>query len=345
MQTDELRQLTATVQKNCHISDALYARDYTLCIYLLKMREYYRWEKGYAFTDRLPDKDLGQWLTAREELWQEMEELAYEPLRIGDAEFAPFETGEINNSLIPLGLVYSGGIGGLAKPLFFLGQLTRAIEREGYLVLETSREFARDLTAPPAMALGETIFVRRESIRRMLWEKIEEWHFNPRENAMARAMGCYDFDDDFEGSLQRMTQNETEAVTLHELGEVQVGGHLGAGWSDVLEQLGRKKEEFTLRSVRDHLADCTVTLPRLIEREAVPSLHFYMANLQGMRREVFPSLVAAYDQWLAGGPLEALAACAERGASHWHDIVREAMERARCQDGEGLAEVLEAAAL
>ncbi|HKJ07631.1 MAG TPA: hypothetical protein VKA76_00940, partial [Gammaproteobacteria bacterium] len=45
---DELRTLCAKVQKNCHISDARYAGDYTLCIYLLKMREYYRWEKGYS---------------------------------------------------------------------------------------------------------------------------------------------------------------------------------------------------------------------------------------------------------------------------------------------------------
>jgi hypothetical protein len=39
-----LGQVVATVQKNCHISDAQYAGDYTLCIFLLKMREFYRWE-------------------------------------------------------------------------------------------------------------------------------------------------------------------------------------------------------------------------------------------------------------------------------------------------------------
>ena len=41
----DIKQLSDTVQLNCHISDARHAGNYTLCIYLLKMREFYRWEK------------------------------------------------------------------------------------------------------------------------------------------------------------------------------------------------------------------------------------------------------------------------------------------------------------
>ena len=36
------RDLIQTVQRNCHIADARHAGDYTLCVYLLKMREFYR---------------------------------------------------------------------------------------------------------------------------------------------------------------------------------------------------------------------------------------------------------------------------------------------------------------
>jgi len=55
---DELAPTLAVVRTNCHISDARHATDYTLCIYLLKMREYYRWENDMPFSSSLPHEDL-----------------------------------------------------------------------------------------------------------------------------------------------------------------------------------------------------------------------------------------------------------------------------------------------
>ena len=43
----DVQALSAVVQRNCDISDARHARDFTMCVYLLRMREYYRWAKGY----------------------------------------------------------------------------------------------------------------------------------------------------------------------------------------------------------------------------------------------------------------------------------------------------------
>ena len=80
--TANLQRLSATVQRNCHISDALHARDYTLCVYLLKMREYYRWEKGYSFKAALPSAAVGDWVTAREQLWEQLEASTFEPRTI-----------------------------------------------------------------------------------------------------------------------------------------------------------------------------------------------------------------------------------------------------------------------
>ena len=60
-----LGQVVATVQKNCHISDAQYAGDYTLCVFLLKMREFYRWEHGSAFADQPPRAEIGAWIAER----------------------------------------------------------------------------------------------------------------------------------------------------------------------------------------------------------------------------------------------------------------------------------------
>ena len=63
-----IQDLSEVVQTNCDISDARHARDYTMCVYLLKMREYYRWAKGYGMTEALPRDELGNWVLKREEL-------------------------------------------------------------------------------------------------------------------------------------------------------------------------------------------------------------------------------------------------------------------------------------
>jgi hypothetical protein len=313
----DLHTLTAQVQHNCDISDARHARNYSLCIYLLKMREYFRWEMGYGYDERLPEKQLGDWLVERERLWGDLEELDYHPIELQATPFAPFESAAINDRLLPSGLVYSGGYGGLSKPHFFLAELHQSEERHGRRILVTGKEYARDLTAPPAMTLGEEVYVRRESLRRMLWEKIEEWRWRRHDNAMARAIAFYPVDSALESALDAMTATETEAVILHELGEVEAGVLFGSAWEQMLNALWHTRAELAARAVRDHLADCLVTLPTLLEEERIASLHFYFANLSGMRQVLFPALAAAYRQWQDTGSLVPLADCVSRGREHW----------------------------
>jgi len=69
----DIRQLIDSVQLNCHISDARHAGNYTLCVYLLKMREFYRWEKQQTYSKKLSSDDIGAWLSKREQLWEEVE--------------------------------------------------------------------------------------------------------------------------------------------------------------------------------------------------------------------------------------------------------------------------------
>src|SRR3990172_1007453 len=123
MPTSFATDLRTAVQKNCHISDARHAGDYTLCIYLLKMREYYRWENGYKFSDVLPPIEVGKWLKEREQLWDSLERENFAGLPLNGNLFDPFDNDSINQALIPNGLVYSGGFGQRFKPHFFLGEL------------------------------------------------------------------------------------------------------------------------------------------------------------------------------------------------------------------------------
>ncbi len=50
----ERARLARAVQTNCDIADAHHAADMTLCVYLLQMREYFRWERRAAL-DALND--------------------------------------------------------------------------------------------------------------------------------------------------------------------------------------------------------------------------------------------------------------------------------------------------
>jgi len=54
------------VKHNCDVSDAQHAGHYSLCVYLMHMREYFRWEQGLALDVRLDAKQVGEWVAERE---------------------------------------------------------------------------------------------------------------------------------------------------------------------------------------------------------------------------------------------------------------------------------------
>ncbi len=314
-----LEPLRAAVQHNCDIADAGHARNFTLCTYLLKMREYYRWEKGHAFTDILPKEALGEWLAQREQRWEDLEDQTFTRLQLNGREFDPFDSEAINRELLPHGLVYSSGYGQQAAAHFFLGELLQRDQREDFTLLVSGTEHARDLAAPPAMLLNGIIFVRRESLRRLLWERIEEWQWRRTESAMARALASYDFEHKPAEALEAMTDREIHAVILHETGECLADRLLGPAWSDLLLAVAGTQAELMARAVRDHLADSLSTLPHLLEDGGGASLHFYFANFKGMRRELAPELDNGYRKWVAGDGLADLEQAVAAGAGYWRE--------------------------
>lgn len=327
----DLQLLTQRIQHNCHISDAQYAGHYTMCIFLLKMREYYRWEKGIPLSHPLPRKEIGEWLVEREQFWDELDSLSFSPLSLNNQDYDPFDSDQINAHLNPQGYVYSGGLGIFHKPYFFLGKLEKKEVRGNITLLVSSEEYARDLVAPPAMLLGDTVYIRKESLRRIIWERVDEWLLKQQQDTpMARALACYDFESrhngDMESLLDQMTDNELESVLLHETGEAQARILLGPQWEELLTALPRSKAEFIARAVRDHLADCLTTLPSLLESENESSLHFYFANFNGMRKEIFPEAYKAYQHWVESGNLSALEEVCQKGQIYWQELANKMLE-------------------
>ena len=319
---ENLSALIDTVQKNCTIADARHARDMTMCTFLLEMREYYRWEMEIPYGARLPRDELGDWLNAREDLWNAVEEEDFLPLPLGLTGIDPFEADAVNRALVPQGLVYSSGLGQFRKPHFVLAELKRAEMREGVQVLVAGCEYARDLIAPPAAMRDGAIFLRLDAVRRLLWNKYEEWQWKEKETSLGRAFSHYGFEHELEHGLDRMAEAEGETMILHELGEARAESLLGDDWNTMLGMLPSRRAELLARAVRDHLADCLVTLPTLLEREAIGSLHFYLANLSGLRRALFPALLRAYEAWLGDRNPARLARTVEAGEAHWLDAAR-----------------------
>lgn len=321
-----ISNLTKAVQQNCHIADASHAGDYTLCIYLLKMRELFRWEQKESFSTNLANNAVGRWLRQREELWEELEGGDYLNIEIENESISPFESDSINSKLQQHQLVYSGGMGINNRPHFFLADLDFYEETKQYSLYIAGKEYARDMSAPPAMSNQNSIFIRKESFRRLLWEKLETWRWNKPDNALGRAFACYDCENDLDNALTQMTSAEIDNVILHERGEIQAGQILGNQWEDLLFSLPHSKASIMLRAVRDHLADSLTTLPALLNLNAAPSWHFYFGNLNNMRKDLYPSLIKGYDEWYEKGSLSKMSEIIESGQTHWLKLCQKILQ-------------------
>lgn len=322
MKPSALAALVETVQRNCHVADARHATELTLCTYLLQMREFYRWEEGLPLGAVLRHREVGDWLGRRELLWDGLADASYAGLAIGAERFDPFDAAAVNERLCPQGLVYGAGLLASGRPVFFLGELQRAERRESLQVLVAARELARGLAAPPGALSGDVILLRRESLLRWLWELFEAWSVRRIPGGFADALATCGHDNgDTPAALDRLADSELETMLLHELGEFRAGRCLGADWGPLrLATGGDRRIEPRLGALRDHLADCLVTLPTLLERADAAAIHFWFAHFEGVRLEMFPRLQSAYVGWRAGDRGRALYCALDVGRRHWQQL-------------------------
>ncbi len=91
-----LDRLIAQIQRNCAIADACYARNQTLCSYLLQMREYYRWAHELPLGASLPHHEVAAWLREQEATWEALETLDPQPITWEERIYDPFDEEGIN---------------------------------------------------------------------------------------------------------------------------------------------------------------------------------------------------------------------------------------------------------
>lgn len=329
MKADGLAALVEAVQTNCHIADARHAADLPLCIYLLQMREFYRWEHGLAFGAPLDRAAVGTWLAAREALWAALQARHWTVLPHAGRCFDPLDADALNSELVAHGLVYGAGLESARQPAFFLARLEQLQRRGDGVVLQVcGTELARGLFAPPAALVGgQTIVLRRESLARWLWEKFEAFSLRRAEGPFKALVDAYGLHDEpaFIAALPRLVDELSETLVLHELGEHRAGLWLGPGWAAMRLALDQRRTDLLVRAVRDHIADLEVTLPALLERGDPAALHFWFANYEGVRERLFPSLPGGYAAWRAGDGGQALRRALSAGAAHFRGLATQVL--------------------
>jgi len=87
-----LEALTLQIKTNCNISDARFWGDYSLCGFLLRLRELYRIENGIKPWEKTPQKEISEWISEREHLWQELEDKGFIDIAFDRNTYDPFET-------------------------------------------------------------------------------------------------------------------------------------------------------------------------------------------------------------------------------------------------------------
>ena len=76
----------------------------------------------------------------------------------------------------------------------------------------------------------------------------------------------------------------------------------------------------------DNLADALSTLTGLLNDAEAASVHFYMANMNNMRKALFPEFVSAYEGWTVAGDTRELEQLVDKAAAHWQSLAETCLE-------------------
>jgi hypothetical protein len=295
-----LREILPAVRANCLISDAVHSGLYSLCGLFLRLKDLYLWEQGLAPWSAISKEQLLAWIEEKEALWGESLEAPFHSLRIDKKPFDILDSSKINQQLLPLGLFYGAGFGRGLKPAFFLGRVQKRFSIQGFQTVVLDREYACDLFLMPALRQGKTIVIRLEPLRFFLWGKIQETEqFERQATALALSYYGWDWDSPPGKQLEGLVRREMPAFLYHELGEAKDRTLPQGIWRRILSTYPHSRIEIYLRSLKDLLADThpAGTLPFIIGEKRKGSLAFYLSNLKGMAKALFPDMIPAVKQF------------------------------------------------
>ncbi len=300
----------ADIKFNCDVSDARYWGYFSICGLLMRYRDLFRSEHGLPPWAEFRRSEITEWIARKEARWLELEKRDFKDIMIDDVPYHPFDVFEINRALTPKGLVYGAGYGMYLKPTFFLARLAAAGEVTDHPVYVAGREVARDLFTAPAMLQGRCIFLRREPLKTLLWEKLSE-PTSGRASALEHAFLQFGFrpgqavDHAVEQKLDAMAAIYCDVLLHHELAESMEDV---PEWSDIVSLAGDRNAEHYVRAIKDLIADTSDFGPfrMIIEEKDRTALSLFIGLTEGQRKVLFPEIGEAYREFLSTGNWESL---------------------------------------
>ena len=295
--------IAGQVLQNCSISDSRHAGLYSICGLALRLRDLYKWEKGLDPWVEKDSAEILQWIGDKEEEWEKLVEKNYNDITILGRQYDPFETQRINRVLEPHGLLYGAGYVHSLKPTFFLAVVEEKQDLNGYPVYILGRELARDLFTVPALAQDDCIIVRKESAVLFLWDQIFQIKKSGR-RALQFALEDYGLNlqepEALHRNLAKIIDAEVETYIHHELGEMTDTVFDRNIWRRIIAAFPHTPTEHLTRAVKDLLADTEEkgTLRYITGKRKKASLGFYVAFLDGLKKELFPELREAFQTYI-----------------------------------------------
>jgi len=335
----DIDEITHQVLHNCEVSDAHHAGMFSICGLALRLLDLYKWEKGLPPWEERESAEVLEWIEAKENNWDAHADTEFWDISINDRKFDPFDTTGINSVLEPLNFFYGAGYARSLKPTFFLAAIEETSILEGTSVYVLGRELARDLLTIPALSQDDSVLLRKESARLFLWDSIFYIKKSARP-ALDFALARCGIKDRQPKALRRSLDDilailETTYI-YHEIGELKDTVFDRVLWREIIAAFPFSPAEYLARAVKDLLADTSAfgTLHHIVRERKTAALGFYVAFLDGLLKEFFQELPAAFEDFIKTNDwstIEQAHACgyqtASRHAGLIMDLYREGVEK------------------
>ncbi|MCB2190376.1 MAG: hypothetical protein KQI62_02350 [Deltaproteobacteria bacterium] len=305
--------LLAQVKDNCAIADASVAGRFSLCGLLLRLRNLYKWERGLPPWQEQDTSQVLEWVSEREQLWEEALEKEPQPLSLNGRSYDPWDTEGINQVLVPLGLLYGAGVVGGGAPVFFLARQEKIWQTDGLVVHQLGEELTQDILFLPGLRQGSDIFLRSGPFPYLVWDLLADPR--PSQTGFKRfALQAYGRDyrevvtNPSWEALEPVLEGEMQAVLWHEMGEAGDAAPaqelLGMAAS---EHPGSDVEHF-VRGIKDLMADCGPQgrLAQIAAHQSQGALGLYPVWQAGFLKLLFPEIVPAVQGFMDHGDWEAV---------------------------------------
>jgi hypothetical protein len=317
----DVEAITRQILHNCDISDAQHAGLYSMCGLALRLRDLYKWERRLNPWEEKDSSEILDWIDQKEQLWEKLAEAEFADLTIDGRQYDPFDTSKINAALEPHRILYGAGYAYSLKPTFFLAEIENKERTSGYSVYTLGHELARDLLTLPALSQDNMILLRTASARLFLWDQMVYVKKSGRPALQFALQQCgleEQHPETLRLSLPIILAAQKDNYIHHEIGEMRESTFHTHIWREIIGTYPHTPVELLSRALKDLLADTNDhgTLRYLTQNRKAAGLGLYAAFLDGLQKELFPELRAAFNAFTRTRNWHIIEEAAAAGYSH-----------------------------